>query len=263
MKGENMAKMWFPMFLFMLLTVGSAEAGQFGSIKPAAKIGQISQEVGYFWSHGDWAADDKDFDDADITQSEVYIQAGYGLSDDWETYFRVGAADFKIKDPIPDEFVDNEDFDMEDDLKPFVTLGARGLFYRGSFFNLGAFVQGSYFSSYDDKKTVELAAGTTSLKMDFRDHWAVNAGVALQAEVGGFSAYVGPILYFSRGTLDFEASALGITETRSSTYEEHNNLGAVAGISVPVSGVGTLCFEGQYRNKISVGGAFIYLRLNH
>jgi hypothetical protein len=247
----------------LLLSATAGYAGQFGSVKPAAKMGQISQEIGYFWSQGDWSADEKDFDDALISQSEVYVQAGYGLSDNWETYFRIGAADFRIKDPVPDEFVGVEDFDMEDDLKPFVTLGARGLFYRGSFFNLGAFVQGSYYSPYEDKKTAELPGGTTSLMLEFRDHWALNAGAALQAELGGVSVYAGPILYFSRGTLEFEASALGVTESRSSTYEEHNNLGAVAGISVPLSGLGSLYFEGQYRNKISAGGAFVYLRLNH
>lgn len=251
------------MLLVLVLTVGTSYAGQFGSVKPAAKIGQISQEIGYFWSQGEWEADDRGFDDVDITQNEIYFQAGYGLSDDWETYFRIGGADFKIENPVPDEFVGDEDFDMEDDFEPYVTLGARGLFYRGSFLNLGAFVQGSYYSTYEDKKRAELPGGTTTLMLEFRDHWAVNAGAALQTELGGVSLYAGPILYFSRGTVKLEASALGITERQSSTYEEKTDFGGVAGISVPLPGLGSLCFEGQYRNKISVGGAFVYLRLNH
>lgn len=245
------------------LIAATSHAGQFGAVSPVAQVGQISQEIGFFSSRGEWKAEDRDFEDAEIVQNQFYIQAGYGLSENWESYFRIGAADFKIKDPVPDEFAGDEDFDMEDDPQLFAALGIRGIFYRGSFFNLGAFVQGNYFSGYEDSKTAPVAGVATELELEFDDHWDVSTGAAIEAELGEVGFYAGPVLYLSRGKLELEAKAIGITETRSSTYEERGYLGAVAGITLPVAGFGKLYVEGQYRNKVSAGGAFVYLRHNY
>lgn len=252
------------LMLFLLLIPVAGQAGQFGPIRPAAKAGQISQEIGYFWSQGDWIADEGEedgfaFEDGTITMNQVYVQAGYGVGHDWEAYFRVGGADFQFENAFA-----IDDTSMEDGIQPFVTVGAKGVFYHGPYFDLGAFAQGTYYSGYEDSTTAEISPGVTAREeLEFEDFWDVNLGLALQANLNGLALYAGPVFYYSQVKLETETTIPSVgAESNSSDYGERDNIGAVAGINVPLPGYGSLCFEGQYKGKLSAGGAFVYLRLN-
>ena len=67
-------------FLVLSLSAGVSFAGQFGPVVPAVRSGEVSQEIGYFRSVGTWEADAQGFDDGELTQNQVYVQAGYSYN---------------------------------------------------------------------------------------------------------------------------------------------------------------------------------------
>lgn len=244
--------------VLLSLSTGLACAGQFGPVVPTVKSGEISQEIGYFRSVGEWEAEEKGFDDGELTQNQVYVQAGYGFAGDVEAYFRAGGSDLNLENAYA-----QDDSEMDDSFAPFVTIGARGLFYNGEVFDFGAFVQGTYFSNFEDSKKFNVSGTLVKETLKFKDMWDVNAGLALQAKFDRVSVYAGPVAYYGRGRLETEVEVAGLKGSSESTYEEKGNLGGMAGVKIALSENLNLYFEGQYKSELSAGGAVTYLRVNY
>jgi len=242
----------------LLLATGVARAGQFGPVVPTVKSGEIGQEIGYFRSVGEWEAEESGFDDGELTQNQFYVQAGYGFAGDWEVYFRVGGSDFSLEKAYA-----LDDAKMEDSFSPFGTIGARGLLYNGEMFDIGAFVQGSYFAPFEDSKKFDVSGTPVKETLKMKDMWDVNAGLALQANFGRVSVYGGPVAYYGHGKLETEVELSGLKGSSDSTYEEKGNFGGMAGVTVALSENLRLYFEGQYKSELSAGGAVTYLRMNY
>jgi hypothetical protein len=251
--------------LFLPVAVGLSHAGQFGPATPAARPGQVSQEVGYFHSRADWTTDDEDkgFGDRKLSQNQIYLQAGYGLAPGWEAYFRLGGADLRMGKTVS---VLNESDEPSDSFAPFATLGARGLLYDGQAFDLGLFAQGSYFFPYEDRVGGEIGESPDPVlpaeeKLKLQHLWDVDAGLTLQGSFRQVTLYAGPFLYYGQGKMRSKVEALGLSDSSTSTYEPDGYLGGMAGIRIPLFRHIYLILEGQTRSgEFSAGGAVSYLR---
>lgn len=247
----------------LVVTVGLAHAGAYGPVRPAAKAGQISQEIGYFFSQAKWEADKSGFKEGTTSQNQAYVQAGYGLDSNTEVYFRVGGADLDFEGDLEGiGLFANQDLEMDGGIQPFVSVGARGLLHRGALFDFGLFAQASYCFPYKDDRSYTLFGFSVEEEVEVKDIWDVSVGAALQVDLAGAAVYLGPVLYYGQADVDTETVLEGLEDSSSSRYEEKGNIGAVAGISIPVADFGSVRLEGQYKSKVSGGGAFVYLRLN-
>lgn len=248
----------FLSLVVLMLSSGLSYAGQFGPVVPAVKSGEISQEIGYFRSVGEWEADERGFDDGELTQNQAYVQAGYGFAGDWEAYFRVGGSDLSLENAYA-----LDDSKMDESFTPFGTIGARGLIYNGEVFDFGVFAQGTYFAPFEDSKKFDVSGTLVKETLKFKEMWDINAGLALQARFGIVSVYAGPFAYYGRGKLETEVEVAGLKGESESTYEEKGNLGGMAGVEIAFSENLSLYLEGQYKSELSAGGAVTYLRMNY
>jgi len=251
----------FCIALVLLSGFSPAFANSFGPVKPTAKPGRISQEIGVSHFIGEWSGNDETFDDTTVEQNRIHVQAGYGFDGNWEAYLRAGVADVELQ-----EGFSVDDSGMQDDLKPFASLGVKGLFFRSKNFHVGAFAQASLYSDYKDRKTVELIPGQlVKEELLLKDFWDASAGIAFQVEKGGFDLYFGPMFYVSRATLEAEATILSLNtkETFSTDYQEKEYIGSFFGLSIPVSTYGEIVFEGQYESRLSLGTSYVFFRFDY
>lgn len=244
--------------LLVLGTSGAVLAGQFGPVAPAARSGEISQEIGYFRSVAEWTTDESGFADGAMTMNQAYLQAGYGLAGGWEGYLRLGGSDLSLENAFA-----IDDSEMKGSIAPFLTVGARGLLYDGKVFDLGVFLQGTYFAPFEDSNTAVVGGTLFNEKLKLKNLWDVNLGLALQANIGKLAVYAGPVAYHGQGRLEARVEAGGISDSSTAAYEERGNVGAVAGLNLRLARNLNLSLEGQYKSKLSAAGAVTYLRFSY
>lgn len=244
--------------LLVLGTSGAAFAGQFGPAAPAARSGEISQEIGYFRSVAEWTTDEPGFTDGVMTMNQAYLQAGYGLAGGWEGYLRLGGSDLQQENAFA-----VDDSEMKDSVAPFLTVGARCLLYDGKVFDVGMFLQGTYFAPFEDSKTALVGGTIFQEELELKNLWDINLGLALQANIGKLVVYAGPLAYHGGGRLEAKVVAGGISDSSAATYEERGNVGAVAGLNLRLARNFNLSLEGQYKSRLSAGGAVTYLRFSY
>jgi len=271
--------------LLFILASSSAYAGQFGPPEPTAKEGKVTLGVGYFYSSAKWKPKDADKTDPSSgtndkiwretksNQNQAYLQLGYGFMKNAEVYVRGGAADEKIKNAFEtgNRFgVTRSGFksDVEDDFKPFGTIGAKGVFNISDSFGIGPFVQASFYSSYEDSTSGTVDGSPENQKIKISSPWEVDLGLGLQGKIGGAIIYGGPVVYWARQKAEWtgKLSAPGATYTATGTntytvstrYKEKGNIGGFAGLRVPLSKSIGIEVEGQYKSEFSFGGALTY-----
>ncbi len=266
----------------LLVSSNVAYAGQFfGSPETTTTAGKVSVTAGYFYSEDNIKPDDKvslgssdikvNWKTAQIKQNQVYIQGNYGFIDGGEVYVRAGLADMKSKNA----FLFNSEF--SDNLRPFGALGFKFVNHIDSTWGVGAYFQGTIYSSYKDEITesvdVPLPDGTIITNVPVKQKinagnpsWEVDIGAALQAKVGRAIFYVGPEVYWLRLPKVEETISIGdprvvsspFTLTNSTSYKEKQNLGAFAGIGIPLGMGFRVDVEGQIKSRVSGGGALTY-----
>jgi len=241
-------------------------AGQFGPPEPAAKEGKAALGLGYFYSSAKLKPKNtEDFWEIKPTQNQAYLQLGYGIAKNWEVYLRVGGADIKIKNAITDTDLTNTGpKDFKDGIKPFGTLGIRGLLYESNnkSFGIGPFIQTSLYSSYKDEWTLSELGWSDSgtIKVKVKNPWDVNLGISAQVKIGEVILYGGPAAYWNKAKAEGDAQNLttGKSFSGSTTFKEKNNIGGFAGVRVPLGKGLSLEVEGQMKSKFSMGGALTY-----
>ena len=126
-------------------------AGQFGPPEPAAKEGKASLGVGYFYSSAKLKPKNTvDFKEREANQNQTYLQLSYGIIKNWEAYFRAGGADIKVKKFLDDPTDTNVGpVDLKDSLKPFGTLGIKGVIYESDnkSFGIGPLFRQAYIQA--------------------------------------------------------------------------------------------------------------------
>ncbi|HBA39861.1 MAG TPA: hypothetical protein DCZ05_09005 [Deltaproteobacteria bacterium] len=190
--------------LWTVLTLAASMiyAGQFGPPEPITNEGKVSIGVGYFHSSGKLNAENSSdlfIAQHKIQQNQPYLQAGYGFIKNWEAYLRVGGADLEVENAFSFDSSLSRSNTSRKGLRPFGTLGVKGLLYDGFYFGLGPFFQGSIFSSYEDKKTRVRPSGLccNSDEVKIKNPWDVNFGIGVQTKLYGVTLYGGPFAYWT------------------------------------------------------------------
>jgi predicted porin len=257
-KEESMKRLILAIAIAAIFATGSVVyAGQFGPPEPAAKEGKTALGVGYFYYSAKIKPENTvNFKERVETQNQTYLQAGYGFAKNMEAYLRVGGADVKIKKAF--DFDSPKDF--KDGLKPFGTIGVKGVFDVTPSFGIGPFLQASLYSSYEDKKTGAYTGDTYTDTVKFKNQREINLGIGLQGKIGDAVIYGGPVAYWTKAKM--EASSIGEVAgdiwTFSTTYKEKNNIGGFAGVRVPLTKSLNLEVEGQMKSRFSFGGSLTY-----
>ena len=259
-----MKKMTLIVMTLILFTAGNiAYAGQFGPPEPVSKEGKVSLGIGYFYYSDKLEPKDSGWEKSKVTQNQAYLQLGYCFIKNWEAYLRVGGADIKT----PDAFLTSADdpalagfkATFKDGLKPFGTIGIRGVFNINPSFGIGPFFQASLCSNYKDKTSGTLLGIPTTQEMKIKRPWDINLGAALQGKIGEVILYGGPLVYWARSKVDYEMTVTGVgTVTDSTTYKEKNNFGGFAGFRLPLGKGLSVEVEGQLKNRFSAGGSLVY-----
>jgi hypothetical protein len=244
--------------MFFLIT-GQLYAGQFGAAGPIANPGKLSLGAGYFYSQTQWESFDVGFANVTVsTRSQVlkssqgYLQGSYAFSKNLEEYIRLGGA--------------NASGMLSDHTKIFGTFGLRSFFPVNTWFAMGPFIQ---FSAYSDSKDVKsypaVAAGaptTATVLTHMKNPWDLNVGLTLQTGKNGFIVYGGPVAYLQRARVDTDLqvavgnASVGMSDSVNA-YEKAN-MGAFLGVTLPLTKQLRLEIEGQYKGRVSVGGALSY-----
>jgi hypothetical protein len=243
-------------FLILFITANISYAGQFGPPEPVAKEGKISLGLGYSYYSAKWKPKDtEDWIEGKIKQNQTYIRGSYSFIKNWEAYLGIGGADIKVKDTF--DFDNPQDF--KDSLKPFGTIGVKGVFNITPSLGIGPFFQASLlFSDYKDEKTGDILGIPVSETLKYKKPWDVNLGIGFQGKIGDVILYGGPVVYWNRAKVEAEATALGITVTDSTTYKEKNNVGGFAGLRLSLGKGFNVEVEGQLKSRFSMGGSLVY-----
>jgi len=249
--------------LVFILASNLAYAGQFGAPEPTAKEGKVALGVGYFHYSGKFKPKDSGWEETKATSNQAYLKLGYGFMKNAEVYIRAGGADLKIPDFITDTDITNSGpKDFKDGLKPFGTLGIKGLFSISNSFGIGPFIQATIYSGYKDELSyAELGwADQGSVKTKVKNPYEINLGLGAQGKIGEVIIYGGPVAYInkSKAQIDVQNLTTGNSATVSTTYKEKNNVGGFAGLRIPLSKSFSLEAEGQLKSRFSFGGALTY-----
>lgn len=247
-------------FLALAINGIAAAGGPFGPPQPIAReAGGLHTAIGY-WYHEDVYKNGMEF----LTrQNQVYSEAGYGAQNRWDIYGRIGISDLKIQDAFSSSnaLTTTSNNDFQENWKFFGTLGAKIFFPFNTTFGVGAFVQGTYFFRSFTDEVSGTSAGIpykTVLRVD--DLWDANFGIGFQATVPyGIRLYAGPYVYYSEATAYLSTNVPGLQfSTADTKIKNKTNVGGFAGIDAPLARGFRLNIEGQYSERLSVGGAITY-----
>ena len=222
---------------------GTAMAGEFGAPAPYTKEGQFSMGLGYSYMDSKVKPKDRTIIDADnfkFTQSQVYLEGGYGIAKGWEVFARLGGADLKGVGAFVDNALPGGKADFKDGMKFFGALGVRGAFYSAPSHSVGAFLQGTYFPEYKD-----VDAQQSQLKV--KSMYEVDFGIAAQMNLGPAVVYAGPFFYVLRGKAeDTDLSVPVVLGTAS--FKEKTPVGGFAGVRYPFGSGYFANLEGRYQS---------------
>jgi uncharacterized repeat protein (TIGR03803 family) len=245
-------------FLLLLLCAPPVYAGSYGPTEP---VGKLSLGVGYdydqqnfktgtFTVNGTRVA----LDDFTLRSNQAYLQGTYSFIKNWEVYMRLGATNARS---VNADFTDNT-------ARFFGAAGIRGVFFTKDDFSLGGFARYTYFSDW--KGSIVLGAGpaaTNTYYIDIKNPWNVDVGISGEYKIKSFTLYGGPVLYWSRATLDANLAGVAggnviLQGSGSSSLTEKSNIGGFFGVRVPLANKLFLTVETQYKERFSVGGAVVY-----
>lgn len=194
-------------------------------------------KTGQWGVAAEYAFSDSDVDVEGVTldglESNVFLgQIGYGISDDWEIYGLIGAADHECGDLDPLDF----GYDFAYGFGTKVTLAKDETLAWGALFEMG-WRQGDdslYGVSVDvDYYEIFVAVGPT---------WKAAEGVRI---------YGGPFFYMLDGEIDTSISGL------SADLEEESNFGGYVGAEFDLCPNNALYVEYQFTGDMQTIGAGI------
>ncbi|PLX93834.1 MAG: hypothetical protein C0621_06680 [Desulfuromonas sp.] len=260
-----MKKMICAIFL-CLLGATVCWGANYGAADSDLGAGDILLSTGYIHLPSEWSAGDYatllGFSDApfEVLQSQYYVQAGVGLGGGWQAYLRGGVADLEVEGGMV--FTSS---DVQGDLGPTVAGGFGGPVYRGKTLTVAPFVQGTYFSSYEDFAVGQVDVTPSAAKtlvdaverISYKDGWTVEGGLAFELRMEGAQLYFGPLLLGGEMSVE-EVVDLADNTVYSDSYvpyvlEPATNVGAFAGIRWPLGEKGVLDLESRMVGGFTVG----------
>jgi hypothetical protein len=219
-------------FVVGLLSTTALALDPMGPPTAGLKQGQWSAGLEYGYSEGDfkhdgdysWAIDfddDGDFDFGDTVKekfelkdgkmNKTYFNLGYGITENWEAFVRVGGADREIKRPAHEgEFggvVSDTLFDSDTGLS--VGFGTKVTLHETESLKVGVLAQASW-ASVDYSVTYSGVgpywAVPTEGEIDF---WEMQFALGVTRKLSDkFSVYGGPFYYIFDGDYDFKGTGV-------------------------------------------------------
>ena len=169
----------------------------------------------------------------DLESNVVLCQMGYGLSDDWDVFLRLGVAD--AEDEIERIYADGATdlYQGYDGSFGFAWgVGTRATFWQDGDVSWGGLVQMTWLTP--DDSDISLSGDTNFSGNAEIDFWEVQIAVGPTVRVDdSFRIYGGPFLHFVDGDLDLSGRTDDMgTEMRveaSSDIDEESQFGGYAG----------------------------------
>jgi len=221
---------------------------------PKAMVGQDQWTVGVGFSHGEMDLDTRGTGRQDegigfqaptsdkheienLTTNMVLASLGFGVSDSWDVFVSVGAAD--AEDDITEELAGgatgNRYTGFDSSYEIAYGIGSRATFWEGGDITWGGLVQilwqnpdGSIDMRADDDPTFTL---TGDAELDF---WELQIAAGPTWEGDNFRVYGGPFLHLVDGDIDLDTTGVdGASATwrviSSGDVEEASQFGGYAG----------------------------------
>lgn len=203
------------------------------------KTGQFRAGFDYAWaesdvelSYGGLSVTVKD------TETNRFLaNLGYGITDDWEVYFRLGGANIK-----QDEF--NGDYGFA------YGFGTKATFAKDTNLSWGALFQMGWTKSQDTYTDTTFGLGNIDMEVDVYD---IQIAVGPTYEMQGWRIYGGPMLYFLEGDLDFKAAGV----SGSIDIEEESVFGGYIGAEFDLAENYLMYIDGQFTGDSVVIGVGI------
>ncbi|MCP3176715.1 hypothetical protein MJO47_06335 [Desulfuromonas sp. KJ2020] len=236
------------MVVAFVLIGGSAFAEHFGPIASPLRAGQSELSLGYSYGSSDWETDVSS-ETLSLKQNAFYAQLGVGLGGRWGAYIRGGVADF-----YADEAFRFSSDDATDTFLPYGSFGLGGPLFHWGEVAVGPFLQGSYYSTYEDVSTI----GTVREKVSLEKMWEANLGLAFQGEVEGAYLYGGPFYYLAEAEYRSVATDGLVTDVAEIDLEKEGTVGGFIGIRWPLSHGFSVDLEAQLKNSASIGAAIYF-----
>ncbi|NIQ92868.1 MAG: hypothetical protein GWO11_00655 [Desulfuromonadales bacterium] len=193
-------------------------------------------------------------------QNQFQLHFGLNFAKGWTVFAGGGLSTlnaehaFRTSDEDAEAGTDFDTDDLGDDLFPFGTAGISGLLSDGKTLDVGFFAQVSYQTEFEDE-LVNVSAGVIE-EVEFEMEWDGVVGLLFQGELEGAYLYGGPIVYTSKATARRTESSLAdgsLLAAESTSVEESENLGAVAGVRWELKEGTFLDFELQKRSQVNIG----------
>jgi hypothetical protein len=246
--------------LIIIIEGTTVAAGLFGPPQSVSReAGGLNTAIGYAYHEDKY----KNGAEYIIRQNQIYSQAGYGSKNTWEIYGRLGVADLKIFDAFRSTNAATITFnnDFNENWKFFGSLGAKGFLPVNKIFGIGAFVQGTYyFSNFTDDVTGTNTGVPFTADLKLKNLWDVNSGIGFQVTVPrNIKLYAGPYIYYSEARVCLSANIPGMGfGTDNASLQNKSIAGGFIGADIPLAKGFRLNIEGQYSDRLSLGGAITY-----
>ena len=227
--------------LFVLGLAGTALAlGPLGPPTAGLKTGKFSVAGEYAFSDSDVEVEGETLKGL---ESNIFLgQLGYGISDDWEVYGLLGAADHEIDDLDPLDF--SYDFAYG--------FGTKYTFAKGEKLSWGALFEMGWRSGDDS-----IDVGVDSADVDF-DYFEMFIAVGPTWKVSEcFRIYGGPFFYMLDGDIEIEGTIEGEAFDVSGDMEEESEFGGYVGAEWDLSANACLYGEVQFTSDMTVYGGGI------
>ncbi|MBN1829675.1 MAG: hypothetical protein JW884_11095 [Deltaproteobacteria bacterium] len=235
-------------------------SGPFGPPQPVAdKTGGLHTAIGY-WRQADQL---NDHARSVIRQTQVYSEAGYGWSDRWDIYGRIGVSDMKVINAFSSASAATvtSKNDFHDHWGIFGTLGAKGFYPINRALGIGASVQGTYyFRDFADDMSGAQNGTPFSTELNVKDIWDVHLGIGIQGNLPyDLKVYAGPYVYYSQAKVSASPNIAVLRfASGPARVRNHSPLGGFAGMDVGLGKGFHLNIEGRYAARFSVGAAVTY-----
>ncbi len=187
-----------------------------------------------------------------VRQQLVYLQVAFRFLDDFEVYGRIGGADLVLDDMVRILEGQLKAGNFKDStMRPYMSLGGRGMLYKGENVGVGPFFQASFYSNYRDRWAAPM--DDVYMTARWRGMWDLSTGLSAQASIGDAIIYGGPVIYASGARVRHTISFFGEELTERVKYKERGNLGSFIGARIPLPAGIEVGVEGRYRSAFSMG----------
>ena len=237
------------MLFVAALSVNVFAIGNIGAPTAESKAGQWIFGVDYAYSDIDLDTGRMKYTDSEggsgktpfdfpkVKTNFYYATLGYGLTDNWEVYGRLGIADIKGKDRFPAYSNEWEGGNFDNDAA--WGIGTRCTFYQQDKVRWGVTAQMNWIDTSEDwtysdgmKEMVDLSA------------YDLLVAVGPTVDMGGWKLYGGPFFYMINGDFDLKETAPdGSWWKGEADVEEASSFGGYVGAAIPLGENTDMTFE--------------------